>query len=88
MRKSFDESIQWMREQNWIKLWLKSVGYSSLDNADLLASMRRRYNVMDRDNVGCSIIMGVSGSIYFEDNTSLDYARSVRKAMHKWMFNY
>lgn len=88
MKKSFDESIQWMREQNWIKLWLKSVGYSSLDNADLLASMRRRYDVMDRDNVGCSIIIGVRGGFRFESDTSLCYARSVRKAMHRWMFNY
>lgn len=88
MKKSFEESIQWMREQNWIKLWLKSLGYSSLDNADLLASMRRRYDVMDRDNVGCSIIIGVQGGFCFEGNTSCEYAQSVRKAMHKWMFNY
>lgn len=88
MKKSFDESIQWMREQNWTKMWLKSVGYSSLDNAALLESMRRRYNLMERNNVGCSIIIGVRGGSRFEDDTSLDYARGIRKAMHKWMFNY
>lgn len=88
MKKSFDESIQWMREQNWIKMWLKSVGCGSLDNADLLASMRRRYNAMSRDNVGCSIIIGVRGGFRFESDTSVNYARSIRTAMHRWMFNY
>ena len=88
MKKSFEESIQWMREQNWIKLWLKSLGYSSLYDRRLLADMRHRYDVMDRSNVQCSIIIGVRGGGRFESNTSLDYARSVRKAMHRWMFDY
>lgn len=88
MKKSFEESIQWMREQNWIKLWLKSLGYSSLDNPDLLAMIRRRYYVMDRDNERCSIVIGVKGGFSFENDTSIDYAQSIRKAMHKWMFNY
>ena len=88
MKKSFDESVQWMREQNWIKLWLKSVGYNSLDNADLLANMKRRYDSMTREQPSCSIIIGVIGGCRFKYDTSIDYAYSVRKAMHKWMFNY
>ena len=88
MKKSFDETIQWMREQNWIKLWLKSLGYSSLYDRRLLADMRRRYDVMSRYNIACSIIIGVRGGGYFESNTNLNYAHSIRKTMHKWMFNY
>ena len=87
MKKSFDESIQWMREQNWIKLWLKSVGYSSLDNYYLVQKIRARYDLMERRNTGCSIILGVCNCA-FERETGREYADSIRKAMHRWMFNY
>lgn len=87
MKKSFDESIQWMREQNWIKSWLNTIGYSSLDDTYLLEKMRSRYNVMERNNVGTSIVLGVRSCI-FERYAGIQYARSIRTAMHKWMFNY
>ena len=87
MRKSFDESIQWMREQNWIKMWLKSVGYSSLDDTYLVHKIRARYDVMERRNTGCSIILGVNCCV-FERAAGRKYAESIRTTMHKWMFNY
>lgn len=87
MKKSFDESIQWMREQNWIKMWLKSVGYSSLDNTYLVRKMRARYDVMEQRNTGCSIILGVCNCA-FEREAGRAYAESIRRTMHRWMFNY
>lgn len=87
MKKSFEETIQYMREQNWIKSWLNSVGYSSLDDTYLLEEIRSRYNVMERDSVGISIVLGVRGCI-LERYAGPQYAKSIREAMHRWMFNY
>jgi hypothetical protein len=87
MKKSFDESIQWMREQNWIKSWLRSVGYDSLDNAHLVQKMKARYDVMEQRNAGCSIILGVNNCV-FDSAAGRKYSESIRTTMHKWMFNY
>lgn len=87
MKKSFEETIQWMREQNWIKLWLKSVGYSSLDNPSLVLRIKARHTAMERENTECSIILGV-GCCIFMNAEGKEYAKSIRTTMHKWMFNY
>ena len=86
MKKSFEESIQYMREQNWIKLWLKSLGYSSLDNTCLVQKMKAKYDLMELRNPYRSIIRGVNNCI-FDSAAGYAYAESIRDAMHKWMFN-
>lgn len=87
MKKSFEETIQYMRGQNWIKLWLKSVGYGSLDDTYLVRKIKARYDVMERENTGCSIILGVNCCV-FSTVAGRKYAESIRTTMHRWMFNY
>lgn len=87
MKKSFDETIQWMREQNWIKDWLKSVNLPSLDDVEAQRLIKSRYEVMDIRLPRTSIVLGVR-SCRFENAHGAEYAQQIRADMHKWMFDY
>lgn len=87
MKKSFEETIQWMREQNWIKDWLKSVNLPSLDDAEAQRLIRNRYEVMEIGLPRTSIALGVRG-YRFANAHGDKYAIQIRADMHKWMFNY
>lgn len=84
MKKSFEETIQYMREQNWIKEWMRCKRITSLDAA--CEEITTRYIRMSRDNTGCSIVWGVNPK--FVDKYGERYVESIRESMHKWMFNY
>ena len=83
MKKSFEETIQYMREQNWIKEWLRCKNITSLEEID--TEMNVRYLRISRGNITCSIVWGVNPK--FVEKYGADYVRSIRASMHKWMFN-
>ena len=61
MKKSFEDTIQYMQEQKWIKEWLRCKRITSLDEAhtEIITGYRR----MSRDNINCSIVLGCKSHI-------------------------
>ena len=84
MKKSLEETIQYMREQNWIKEWMRCKRITSLDAA--YTEIRRRYESMSKELPNCSIVWGINSK--FVDKYGERYVESIRESMHKWMFNY
>jgi hypothetical protein len=68
-------------------MWINALGYRSLDNPILISKIRSRYETMTVNSPRVSIVLGIKYDSV-ENIAGEEYAIAIRKAMHKWMFNY